>query len=112
MNHAQPYEEHIITVKGTLRWLAGGGRLILLLALAGALLAGGLQAGKQYKKAQAQKGLPDTIEKEVKVKVDEGEYYNVKSLVEYEEIVKDKQEYLDESILMKTDPMHKWVGSM
>lgn len=48
------------------------------------------------------------LEKETEIYVSEAEFYNVSAIVEFEDILEEKNKYIDNSIKMKIDPYHKW----
>ena len=110
MDYRQLHGQRTITGKGILRLMASHWKYVLALVLAGAVLTGGTGVVKQYRKVKTQTGQATTVEK--KVTVNEAEFQKVKAYVEYEEIVNEKQEYIDRSILMNLDPMHKHTGTI
>jgi len=110
MNQREHYQERVISLKGILRLLASYWICVLLIAVVGGALGGTVGVIRQYKKVQALKDAPQTTEK--KVKVNEAEFYRVKSVADTEDIVNEKQEYLENSILMRIDPMHKLTAGL
>ncbi len=101
--------QKVITLKGILNlmlrfWVAV---LVIMILCAGVMGFRGVSSRK--KKAAAQSG---QTEKEIKIKIDEKGFLNVKGVTDYEALVAERQQYLDESLLMKIDPMHKWNGNI
>lgn len=47
-------------------------------------------------------------EKETKISVSEAEFYNVLAVVEYEDMLEQKNRYISNSIRMRIDPFHRW----
>lgn len=47
-------------------------------------------------------------EKTTKITISEAEYYNVLGVVEYEDMLAEKNKYIENSIRMQIDPFHRW----
>ncbi|MBO6015483.1 MAG: hypothetical protein J6P60_02715, partial [Lachnospiraceae bacterium] len=110
MNQNRYNKERIVTIKGIWHLMSSYRRWILPFILLLALLSGGFQVVKLHRNILSYRNKPATVEKQIKV--DEAEFYMVKSVVETEEIVQEKQAYLDQSILMQIDPLHKKYGTL
>lgn len=108
MTQKQPYGETTISLKGIFRFMILHWKAVLFLVLVGALFLGGYGVYSQHKKIIAEKNMPVTKDKTIKI--DEAGFNDVKAYVEYEEIVAKKQEYMEQSIMMRIDPLHKVTG--
>ena len=49
-----------------------------------------------------------TVEKRKKITVTESEFASVQGILDFEMLLEEKQAYMDRSIIMKLDPLHKW----
>ncbi len=104
--------ERVVTLRGICNLMkAWKVPVILLMAVCACIF--GTRAYQQEKALQAaQAALPEGATQEVKVKVPADQFELVKSVYEYEKVVAEKKEYLDRSVLMNIDPMHKKTISM
>ena len=104
--------ERVVTMRGIGNLMkAWKVPVILLMLLCGCIF--GLRAYKQEKSLQtAQAALPEGATQEVKVKVSSDQFELVKSVYEYENLIAEKKAYLEGSVLMNIDPMHKKTISM
>ena len=99
----------VVTIKGILNLMLRAWIPVLVLMLVCGLGMGIFKVGKQKAKVAAQGNAAGT---QSKVKIDEKGFLNVKGVTDIEDILAEKQRYLDESLLMRIDPMHKWNGNL
>lgn len=59
-------------------------------------------------KAEIEKNKPDYKEETIEVSMDQ--FYNIRTVVEVEELLTEKVEYNEKSILQNIDPQHKWLS--
>ncbi len=99
----------VITMKGILRYMASKWIPVLLIMVLCGCIFGAKGVIDQKKKVEKQAG---QTEKEVSVTIDETGFLNVKAIAENEDIIAEKQKYLDESILMHIEPTAKWNANI
>lgn len=99
----------IIHVDHMARTICGNWKVLIVGILICSAIFGGKNFLEQKNKLDSISAKAEITEKNVSVHTDE--YYNVKSIVEYEDMIAKQQEYNENSILMKIDPVHKWGRS-
>lgn len=96
----------VIHVKHMLYTALRQWRVWLVCAAAFAILLGARGYILKQREAEKMAEKPDVEQKEITV-TQEG-FYRVKAVTEFEDTLKKQQEYNNNSILMKIDPIHKW----
>ena len=95
----------VIHVKHLVGYIVGKWKLLLLGMLIGVCAFSGV--GIVTIVRSQQRGAV-TTEKKKKISVTEAEFAGVQGIIDFEELLEEKQAYMDNSIIMKLDPLHKW----
>ena len=99
----------VVTLRGILHLMKKGWYLVLAVILLSGLIAANKAVSAQREKVAAAGG---KSKKTVSLKVDEAGFLNVKAAADLEDAIAEKQKYVDESLLLQIDPMHKWNANL